>query len=470
MEFRIYPGELFRIYLLKMKGIKSEHWNLWIAWSAIGVLVLTFLVIIFNLYIQNRNNFVLEVNDFLELSEQQYLDKLLEKDSRGTVSSRDDSTLWIIRENKEYICRYEREMDINANIYRAVYDIVPLNSWNINQLADIIYQKIADHCPPFVLIRTDSVGKLIDSYKFKIIGECWKDLQYEYTIPLGFLDKHQLKVYYTYPWQIFWELQSKALMVIFILLTLVAICMGLFVKLLRNARKKAENQELFVQALNHDLKAPVAALQMQMYRLKTCSVAPYSSEQEELYVQTMQQIGSILASADRVLQDSIDARGVRLDLQEVDLQELVKEQVAVVAEAGSDKKRIEIETFFELPHPVIWADAHHLSRVILNLLENAVKYSGESIHIRVTCREEGKFVQIRLEDNGFGIAKPELKRIFEKNYRSRPADHAGKIKGFGVGLSYVKMIVRAHRGTIGVESEAGKGTVFIINLRYGRKN
>lgn len=453
-----------------MKGSKKGDWSLWIAWGAIIVMILVYFIIFFNLYIRNRNYFVLEVNDILKLSVQQLNSELLEKDSRGTVSSRDDSTFWIIRENKEFICRYEREMDINANISRAVYDIVPLKSWNVRHLADIVRNRMSDHCPPFVLMRTDRVGNMIDSCKFKITEEDWNDLQYEYTIPLGFLDKHQLKVHYSYPWQIFWELQGKALMVIFVLLTLVAICIWLFVKLLRNARKKAENQELFVQALNHDLKSPVAALQMRMYQIKTCSVAPYTLEQEELYAQTLQQIGSILASADRVLQDSIDARGVHLDLQEVDLQELVKEQVAVVAEAGSDKKRIEIETFFELSHPVILADTHHLSRVILNLLQNAVKYSGESVHIRVTCREEGKFVQIRLEDDGFGIAKPELKRIFEKNYRSRGADDAVKIKGYGVGLSYVKMIVRAHRGTIGVESEPGKGTTFIVNLRYGRKN
>ena len=410
-----------------------------------------------------------EMKDYGVKAINQTTTEAITKNARGIASSRDDSTFLIIRNNTRYICKYDSLLDINENFFRVTYDICHPADWQTERLGSILKDKTARIRPPFILIRTDSLGRKIDEWRFDMENRDPVELDLKLVIPLGFLDKHRLTIHYAYTWRNFLRTEGEKLSVIFTLLFLVTLSLGLFTKLLRMMKKKAENQELFVQALNHDLKSPLAALQMKMFRIKSCSPVPYSAEQEKLYTDSLHHINGLFCSTDRLLQDSIDARGIRLNLQRIDLQKLLEEQVTVLLATIEDKKQVTVETSFQLTDPVILADAHHLSRAVMNLLENAVKYSGEKVSIRINCLEKGAFVHIILQDDGSGIAKPDLKHIFEKNYRLRE-DREKKVKGFGLGLSYTKMIVRAHRGKIHAESEPGKGTTFIIRLRHGRKN
>ena len=110
----------------------------------------------------------------------------------------------------------------------------------------------------------------------------------------------------------------------------------------------------------------------------------------------------------------------------------------------------------------IRADRIHLANIICNLLENAIKYSRESVTIRIDYRlREDGLLQISIADNGIGIAKEDQRYVFDKFYRSETAKDKA-IPGIGLGLSYVKLLVEAHGGTITFESTEGEGTTFII--------
>ena len=114
---------------------------------------------------------------------------------------------------------------------------------------------------------------------------------------------------------------------------------------------------------------------------------------------------------------------------------------------------------------VINADETHISNLISNLIDNAIKYSKdkEPLHLKITTHSTNKSLIMQFADNGIGMSKETVKRIFEKFYRA----HTGNIhnvKGFGLGMSYVKTIVDAHKGKIKVDSTLGKGSCFTIEL------
>jgi len=127
------------------------------------------------------------------------------------------------------------------------------------------------------------------------------------------------------------------------------------------------------------------------------------------------------------------------------------------------EKKGKLQLKLDATKDAILVDEVHFTNLVSNLLDNAVKYSNDNLLIKFTTQNIGDQFRIRIEDNGIGMSKETLSRIFEKFYRA----HTGNIhnvKGFGLGLSYVKTMVDAHRGTIKAESSLGKGTTFILTF------
>jgi two-component system phosphate regulon sensor histidine kinase PhoR len=109
------------------------------------------------------------------------------------------------------------------------------------------------------------------------------------------------------------------------------------------------------------------------------------------------------------------------------------------------------------------ADEIHFKNLLSNLIDNAIKYSKENLHLKFTTYNNNKNVFIKIEDNGIGMDKESVKRIFEKFYRAHTGN-VHNVKGFGLGMSYVKTVIDAHKGRIRVESTLGKGSCFTVEL------
>ena len=116
---------------------------------------------------------------------------------------------------------------------------------------------------------------------------------------------------------------------------------------------------------------------------------------------------------------------------------------------------------------IVEADKLHITNVIYNLLDNSLKYTEEIPHVIISTRDVIGGIVIRMKDNGIGIAKSNQEKIFEKLYRV-PTGNVHNVKGFGLGLSYVKSIIELHQGTIKVESKVGYGSTFLLNLKSSK--
>ena len=128
-----------------------------------------------------------------------------------------------------------------------------------------------------------------------------------------------------------------------------------------------------------------------------------------------------------------------------------------------EEKQGTLEVEMDAENDVIMADEVHFTNLVNSLLDNAVKYSKENLHIKLSTKNAGNHLKIKIEDNGIGMNKETLHRIFEKFYRAHTGN-VHNVKGFGLGLSYVKTMVEAHHGSIKAESVLGKGSSFCITV------
>jgi two-component system phosphate regulon sensor histidine kinase PhoR len=171
---------------------------------------------------------------------------------------------------------------------------------------------------------------------------------------------------------------------------------------------------------------------------------------------------------EKVLQMAqMDRNTISLNLNEIDLHEIIKAAVENFS-LQVEKKNGKVSYDLRAQNSILVADSIHIGNVIHNLLDNANKYSPSEPNIMVATHSVPNGIEVTFTDNGIGINREDRKYIFDKFYRV----HTGNlhdVKGFGMGLSYVKAIVDAHGGKIEVKSELGKGSTFIVFLPYKNK-
>jgi two-component system phosphate regulon sensor histidine kinase PhoR len=166
---------------------------------------------------------------------------------------------------------------------------------------------------------------------------------------------------------------------------------------------------------------------------------------------------------DKILQMAILERGdFRLEKTAVDVHEILQKSVKNIS-LMVENRNGNISTDLSADNPVTDADRVHLSNVIHNILENAVKYCDKDPAITISTANLKEEIIIDIADNGPGIDPDAVKMVFDKYYRV-PTGNRHDVKGFGLGLSYVKLIVESHGGTVDLESDPGRGTKVSIQL------
>jgi len=230
-------------------------------------------------------------------------------------------------------------------------------------------------------------------------------------------------------------------------------------------KKLSEIKNDFINNMTHELKTPISTISLACQVLEDHEVEKTPAMVEN-YINVISEenkrLGLVVES---VLQTAIIDKGeLKLKSEIVDIHEVIEALVNNM-KIQADKLGGEIITDLKAEKCVIHADRVHIINVIMNLVDNSLKYCEVNPLVKISTKSYSEGVSISVEDNGIGISHENQKKIFDKLYRV-PTGNIHNVKGFGLGLSYVKAIVEKHNGTINLVSETGKGSRFDIFLPY----
>ena len=237
----------------------------------------------------------------------------------------------------------------------------------------------------------------------------------------------------------------------------------LTVRALLKQKKLSEIKSDFINNMTHEFKTPLATISLAVDALKNEKVIG-NREKMEYFTRIIKEENKRMnKQVETILQAALlDKQEVQLNLQRLHAHDLITSALNNIHLQVEEKKgRIDIN--MDAAKDLLMVDEVHFTNLVSNLLDNAVKYSQDNLVIKLTTNNTGKHFLLKIEDNGIGMTKETVSRIFEKFYRA----HTGNlhnVKGFGLGLSYVKTMIDAHHGIIKAESILGKGTTFYLSF------
>ena len=222
-----------------------------------------------------------------------------------------------------------------------------------------------------------------------------------------------------------------------------------------------EAQRKFVSNVSHDFRSPLTSIKGYIEAIKDGTIPPELQEKYlDIVIFETERLTKLTSNLLEL--NSFDDNGIILHKTEFDINKMIK-QIGLAFEGTFKKKKLVLNLVFSAKEQFVEADMDKIEQVLYNLIDNAVKFSSQDSYIRVTTEEKGSKVVIAVKDNGVGIPKESLERIWERFYKTDSSRGRDK-KGTGLGLSIVKEIITAHEENISVVSTEGVGTEFIFSL------
>lgn len=221
----------------------------------------------------------------------------------------------------------------------------------------------------------------------------------------------------------------------------------------------------FISNMTHEFKTPISTISLAAEMLNDDTVAKTPEKQHRFVKMIRDENKRLSILVESILQTSILDKGeFKLKRSENDVHEIINQAIQNT-QLLIDQRHGTINKQLDATEHIINADKLHLTNIIFNLIDNAVKYTKDEPHIVVSTKNAAKGIEVSVKDNGIGISKENQRKIFDKFYRV-PTGNIHNVKGFGLGLSYVQAVVLKHNGTIHVDSELGKGSTFKIVMPY----
>jgi two-component system phosphate regulon sensor histidine kinase PhoR len=241
------------------------------------------------------------------------------------------------------------------------------------------------------------------------------------------------------------------------------------VRTMLNQKKLSEIKSDFINNMTHEFKTPIATISL--------AVDMVRNEKVQANPEKLNYFSNIIKEENKRMNKHVETilQAAAMDRQELKLNMKPVHAHAMITSVTSnftlqlEEKHGQIELLLNAKNDTIIADETHFGNLLNNLVDNAVKYSkDEGLHIKISTHSTKKFLLIRIEDNGIGMSKETVKRVFEKFYRAHTGN-VHNVKGFGLGMSYVKTVIDEHKGRIKVESVLGKGSTFTVEVPLAKQ-
>ncbi len=230
-------------------------------------------------------------------------------------------------------------------------------------------------------------------------------------------------------------------------------------------KKLSEVKNDFINNMTHEFKTPISTISLACEALSDHDMRQ-SGEFTENYIHVIVEENKRLAvMAEKILQTAVIDKGqMKMTKEKIDLHDVISEVIKNISIQVEIKDGVILKNFMAV-NSVLEGDKVHLTNLVYNLLDNANKYSPKKPVIRISTENTSSGILLTIEDKGIGISKAEQKKVFEKLYRV-PTGNIHEVRGFGLGLSYVKATVEEHNGKISLESEVNKGSTFKVFLPF----
>ena len=303
----------------------------------------------------------------------------------------------------------------------------------------------------------------------KVVQAGWKNLvnsHYKvHLFPNDMTSPGFLMIHFPSKVSLVWGSVWKTLLASIIFTGIILFCFAYTIQVIFFQKKVSEMKTDFINNMTHEFKTPIATISLAADSITSPMVMGNNDKIERFAGIIKQENKRMNSQVEKVLQMAqIDKKDFQLKLTDVNLHEVITQAVSH-ANLQVEGKGGSVTTDLKAERPIVEGDVTHLTNIIHNLLDNANKYSPQAPEISVHTRNVSNGVEVVVKDNGIGMNKDALKHIFDKFYRV----HTGNlhdVKGFGLGLSYVKALMTAHKGQIDVKSELGKGSSFILVFPY----
>lgn len=250
-----------------------------------------------------------------------------------------------------------------------------------------------------------------------------------------------------------------------IFIVIILVCFSYAIHTIFRQKKLSEIKNDFINNMTHEFKTPISTVSLACEALRDEQIRNTEGLNERYLGIIHDENKRLGLQVEKVLQMAVIERNdFKLKLEEVNVHEIIEKalaniQIQVTNKGGSISKDL------KAINQTIKADQMHLTNIVYNLLDNANKYSGDSPSIKIMTIDHAKGIMIKIVDKGIGMSKDVINKIFDKFYRI-PTGNLHDVKGFGLGLAYVKSMVEAHGGDIDVRSELKKGSEFTVFLPY----